>query len=637
MENTLNRLIRIGLYGLAFLLPIFFLPWTFFPVALNKQVLLAGFCFLILILWLVQIIISGKLKFIWNNLSLAILLFLFVLGISTVFSKAKIQSFWGMAVEPDTLFSFILYGLSFFFLANLLSKNKEIFKVILLFLASSGILAIGFLIQCFFNSIFPWDFTRVSGFNPISSVQSLAIFLGGSLVILIAIISLRPIFKGLFLLLSLSLGVLFFVSLIFINYWASWLAIALAMTIILLFTLLQNIHQTKIFILPLIVLVIALILTFMPLPSQKIVSLPSEVHPTYQATLNIAQQVLNQSAQNFILGSGPATFAYDYDLYRSLGPNLTDFWAVRFNQGAAVLPTLLATTGLAGILSVLFIIFVFLGQGYKILIKANQKSKINLVQIAALIGSFYFLIAWFLYSANFTLIFVSFLMLGLFTANGKSGKLSFSFTKSPQITFFIMLLCVLCIVGSVLGIYQVGQKYIGALAFAKGISLVNAPQPDLDQVIANLNKAINFDKKDTYFRNLSQVFLFKVNQVLNDQTKPLEQRQKEFQENISGAEISATTACQINPANSQNWLQLAMVYENFIPLGIQGAEKTAVLSYQRAAQLAPQNPQIPFNLGRVYKSIGNLELATKELQKSIQLKPDFAPAYDLLAQIKELK
>ena len=76
-----------------------------------------------------------------------------VLGISTLLSGSKLQSFWGMSFEPDTLFSFILYALVFFLFANLTAeknadqnaertlKSAAINNVLKIFLASSGILA----------------------------------------------------------------------------------------------------------------------------------------------------------------------------------------------------------------------------------------------------------------------------------------------------------------------------------------------------------------------------------------------------------------------------------------------------------------------------------------------------------------
>jgi len=469
--NYLDCLIKYGLYGLVFLTPIFFLPWTISPIALNKQTLLAVFCFLILIFWSVKIIVSGKINFVWNRLVQAVFLLLIILGASTFFANSKAHSFWGMNIEPDSFFSFILYGLVFFLLANLCQNRKEIIKVVLIFLSSSGILAVAFLI----------------GFNPIGSAQALAIFLGGSLSILITLIGFEPariatrsVAVG-----SAILGILLFLCLLLIDYHIAWLMVAFAMTIVV-FVLLKNINKTRIFILPLAVLIIALILIFIQSPIKGMINMPFEVNLTYKASLNIAQGTISESTKNFILGSGPATFAYDYDLYRSVNPNMTDFWNTRLSQGTAALLTLLATIGVWGILAVLFVIFAFGFQGFKILNKLQSDSKVELAQMVALVGGFYFLISWFFHSINFSLFFVGFLILGLFTAKRKSEIL---FTKSPQKTFFIMLICVFLIVGSVVGIYKIGQKYAGALAFAKGLDLVNAQEPDLDQGIIKQNQA----------------------------------------------------------------------------------------------------------------------------------------------------
>ena len=654
MINYLDRLIKYGLYCLVFLLPIFFLPWTVSPVALNKQTFCAGFCFLILILWLIKIIVSGKINFIWDKLSKSVFLLLIVLGISTFFASSKIHSFWGMDIEADSFLNFILYGLVFFLFANLLENRKEIIKVILIFLSSSGILSAIFLFQSFFNFIFPWEFTKVIGFNTIGSVQALAIFLGGSLSILIAIISLKLIINKKAIILLSILGILFFISVLLIDYYVAWLMIAFSMTV-LVFVLLKNINNTRIFILPLSVLVIALILIFIQSPTKNFISMPFEVNLTYRASFNIAQETISDSTKNLMIGSGPATFAYNYDLYRTTGPNMTDFWNVRFSQGISVLPTLLATSGTLGLLAILFIIFAFLFQGFKVLNKLQDNKKTNSAQIITLIGGFYFLISWVFYSINFSLFFTSFLMLGLFaySSNKNKKKSEILFIKSPQKAFFIMLISVLLIASSVIGLYKIGQKYTGSLAFAKGLSLVNAQEPNLNQGIINLNKAINLDKNDSYYRNLSQIFIFTINELLNNQEISQEEKNKMFQQIVTNIEYSAVTASQINPSNSQNWLQLARVYENFIILGVENAEEMAILNYQKAIELAPMNPELSLSLGRVYKAIGEKiqyqinqgqqnkeqidalqksldeinQLAIDEFRKTIQLKPDFTPAY----------
>ena len=664
MVNYLDRLIKYGLYSLVFLMPIFFLPWTVSPVALNKQTLLAVFCFLILIFWLIKIIVLGKINFVWNNLSKAVLLLIIVLGVSTFFADSKINSFWGMNLESDSFLSFILYGLVFFLFANLLENKKQILKVVLIFLGSSSILAVVFLIQTFWGSIFSWEFTKVIGFNPIGSVQALAVLLGGSLSILITMVSFRPLLKNKALILSIILGILFFIPLLLIDYYVVWLMIAFSMTLVV-FVLLKNIDNTRIFIFPLVILILSLILVFIQSPTKNFISMPFEVNLTYGASVNIAQETISESTKNFIIGSGPATFAFDYDLYRSAGPNMTDFWNVRFAQGTSVFPTLLATSGALGLLAILFLIFAFLFQGFKVLTKLESDNKNDFVRAITLIGGFCFLVSWFFYSINFSLFFISFLMFGLFVNSSDElsdkKKSEFLFTKSPQKAFFIMLISVFLIVGSVVGIYKIGQKYVGALAFAEGLDLVNREEPNLDQGILSLNRAVKLDQNDNYFRNLSQIYMFKINEILNDKEISQEEKSKIFQQIVNNIESSATAASQINPSNSQNWLQLGKIYENLINLGVENAEGLAVSNYKKAIELAPQNPELSFSLGRTYKIVSEklqyqlnqgqmskeqidaiqssldeiIQLSIDTLKKTIQLKPDFTPAYYLLAQVYE--
>ena len=223
-------------------------------------------------------------------------------------------------------------------------------------------------------------------------------------------------------------------------------------------------------------------------------------------------------------------------------------------------------------------------------------------------------------------------MMGLWQAATYSGKdKEFSLSQSPQKSFFVMIMLCLLIVGSIIGFYTLYQKYAGALNYEKGIAAEN-----LDEAITNLNRAVNFDGgKDVYFRVLSQVFLLKTNEILNNQEMSQEEQKNIFQQVVSAAEASATNAVQINPKDSLNWQQLGSVYENLVPFGVKGADQLAILNYQKTQALDPQNPQIPFFLGRTYFAMNNLDEAKKNLEKSLELKADFTPATDLLKQIEE--
>ena len=103
-------------------------------------------------------------------------------------------------------------------------------------------------------------------------------------------------------------------------------------------------------------------------------------------------------------------------------------------------------------------------------------------------------------------------------------------------------------------------------------------------------------------------------------------------------------AAELNPLDALNWSNLGSVYENLIPAA-KGAEVLAEANYNKAITLDPQNPQNPANLGRMwlissdYSSQKDAEWQEKlnkaktALEKSINLKSDYALAHFLMAQI----
>ena len=530
-----------------------------------------------------------------------------------------------------------------------------------------------------FVKIFPWDFAQVSGFNPIGSAQGLSRFLGGALVILTALatgegikrISVfkkvipQKVIQGLIAL----FGVLLFAIIFLINFWVTWLLVVFGTAVVILGKLhnLSSPSQTspnilKNFGIPLIVLVLSLVFIFIKMPFNNILNVPPEVSLTYKATFDIAAKTLLEGPKNFILGSGPATFAYQYNLHRTVALNLTDFWQLRFNQGVAAIPTFLANFGASGILAILLMMIVFIWYGFKSLVRTEQPNQ--LINTVVFAGGFYFLLSWFFYTANLSLMFAGFLMMGLWVAATETTPKEISLYLTPQKTFWIMLLSILFLAGGVIGLYGVGQKYAGAVNYVQGLNLFNQ-ETKLDEAIAKVNKAVGLDQKDNYLRALSQLFLVKTNEILNNSELSQEQKKNQLQQSVSAAETSSLKATQINPKDSLNWLQLGNVYENVASL-VEGTEQLALQNYQKARDLDPQNPQIPLDIGRVYlvdaqktqqnlmileaaekkdeRKLGelrdlynqNLELALRNFQKSKELKPNFSSAYYLIAQTYEL-
>jgi len=404
----------------------------------------------------------------------------------------------------------------------------------------------------------------------------------------------------------------------------------------------------KKFILPLVILIISLLFIFIKIPTAKMINLPAEINLTYDETFSIGQKTLLESNKNIILGSGPATFKYNYDLYHSKDINLTNLWSARFSQGTSFLLTLISTTGLLGIIAFILLIAGFFWQAYKQMYRTNNMSY-RTYWICFVLGV-YFLVCLLLYKVNFTLILSNFLFLGMFITLDNEPKHEFIFTKQPQTAFFTMLICVFLIAAIGVGYYKIGKIYAGSVNFGKAMRLISAESTDLNKGIILLDKAIRFDVKDVYLRNLSQAYLFKIKQIMQIQSLTKHEKEDIIGRLSLRIEISVNDAIKLIPNDSKNWEQFGEFYENFIFLkNTEKVREMAILGYEKAIMLAPKNPKLPFLLARTYRSIAGkigpehekynqfLVLSISELKNSLELKNNFTPVFNLMPEVKRMQ
>ncbi|MBU1045750.1 hypothetical protein KJ616_01350 [Patescibacteria group bacterium] len=697
-QNLLDFKINSLALMLVFLLPLFALPFTASPLFLNKQLFLSIAVFLLLILWAVKVISLGKFTLDFGKISKAMILFLIVIGISTIFSVSRSQSF-AVADTPDTFLNILLCGLVYFLSANLFSKKEAIekrgsketkkselgaHKFVFGFLVSAFVLSIIFLFQAALRkAIFPLFLTKNFIFNTIGSTEALGVFIGCAFVLLMSLFGSKVIAvkdkavrqSKIIFGLSAITGILFFASIILINYWLVWLGIILGI-IFVLAQMSKNMgpiltqKEIRQFILPLLILAVSLIFVFVRIPTDKLYSYSPEIGLTFKSTIQIGADTMKSSVKNLIIGSGPATFPEQFDLFKPLAINLGAFWQTRFNQGFSILTTLLSTVGILGILSVLLLIGVALWQGIRPLFRAkNDDSMEAKLSSSIFIACLYLFFTWFFYPANITLLFLAFLMLGLFVGLERKGNIKeILFYQSPQKAFAIMMLAVVVMAGAGIGAYKVSQRYAGAVIFANGVNLINSENPDLENGIKAIVSASNLDQnKDDYLRNLSQAFALQLNELVGNQELSQEDKQKLFQQYISNGESIVMEVTRLNPKNSENWFQQGSFYQTLDGFGVQNAEQLALASFQKAYEFAPRDPQLPLVLGNIYLKSAKANLAqideleqaderdleqisklktlqeqliaqTEEsLLKAIELKGNYVPALYSLGQLYEFK
>ncbi len=230
-----------------------------------------------------------------------------------------------------------------------------------------------------------------------------------------------------------------------------------------------------------------------------------------------------------------------------------------------------------------------------------------------------------------------FLMLGLFVSSvilhGAGSTIRFSSGESQVKSFFSVLLCILIIIGVSVALYKTTIRVIANVSFQKGITLINV-DGNLDEGEKFIARAIELSPSDVYSRFMSELYLVRTSNVLNDTTISQTEMAQKFQ-NVLGVSIeSAREALNYDETNYQNHVALGRVYEAVVPLGVQGSYESAKAAYEGAIALNPENPELYLLLARLEVANKNVDGARTYISTALQKKSDYVDGIFLLSQIE---
>jgi len=630
-----DRINKISLYSAIFLTPLFFLPFSQNILDYPKQTLLLFLISLSLISWLVKQIVQEKIvlrgnKFLYFILTLVLVFF----TLSTVFSLWPTASFWGWPLSiTDSLLTFFIFFVLFFLFANVFQNETELFFGIFLFLISGIIAGFLLLLQLYGIFILPFDFAQISSFNTIGSVYDAVIFLSVLLSLSLGLLSRikKYVFWLIFLILSIQV--------ILIDFSNAWIALLLGTSVITIFSLSNFRKKIRIswFGITMVILILSIFFLFFPLRFAWSPVLPLRVSPTFVSEIKILKDVFNEGIKNIILGSGPGTFIFDYSKYRSPLLNLTLFWGTRFSSGSSEFLDWFITKGMLVGLTLFFLLGFLVYSAFKMLAKREDPFGMKLglsASAIAIIG------IGFLSPFNFSLWFTFWVIFGgLSFYNSKEKQINLSFPSSR--VGFAIFISLIIILSLVLLVFQ-GQKYFAQINYSKGIEF--SQKRDIDQAINYIQIATNLDSSiDIYWRDLAQLYLLKANLVSQDKKLKEEEKRQLVHQAITNGIQSLNQSINVSPFNVANWNVRGFFYRSLI--GIQGMEEIALESYRKAIELEPASPFAYGEIGRVYILIAQdfkqkqlekgkeeaLSLSIRNLEKAIELKPDYVPAHYLLA------
>ena len=618
-KDLVDEAIKKIIYILVVLIPIWFLPITINAVEFNKQALMVLLVVVALILWFVKILNCGEIR--WKSTILNIVLGVFALIciLSTIFSIRPYGSLVGWADHLNgSLINILCFVALYFLIANNFKGLKEPFNMLFLFLISAAIVSVIGFLQIWGGFILPWDITKAVSFNTLGSVNMLGIF---SAVVMTLISALLFVVKRkgmkLFLLL---LGLLNLIILININFWVIWIILAIGMAVILVLGLMQVVQlgeKISWVALPIALLAISLIFLFFRPAVPLKPNLPIEVGLSYRSGFSV---VLNTLKEKPILGSGPETFVFDYAKYKPEGINQTAFWNIRFSSAPAQIFSLASDLGILGLIGFLAVIILFIVKAVLNLIKERQDSDIlkRFLEVGIFAGWLSLAVGWFLYPQSFVLMFVFWLLFGLYMIEGFTQKEgTCNLRKSPKIlltTSFSFIVIIVVIIGL---LYVMGTRFVAEAVYKRGVDIFQT-QGNIDSGLNKIVKSTVINPyEDNTYRALSQLFILKLQ---NDAVRTdLEQGEKVniVQADAVNAINSAARTTILSPKDASNWLVRGQVYRGLISI-INGAADWAETSYNEAIKLEPSNPFAYLELGRLYRDRADLIVADARTDQAVR-------------------
>jgi tetratricopeptide (TPR) repeat protein len=374
--------------------------------------------------------------------------------------------------------------------------------------------------------------------------------------------------------------------------------------------------------------------------------------PSFQAGWDISRESLVAAP---LLGSGPGTFLYDYAKFRSPSLNATNFWNVHFDRSPSRLLTMLATTGILG-----FAAFCALFGWFKIVAFLRLRKGHEdwwLTGLTVFATWLAFGAGKLVYSSNLTLEFMFWLMTALLVVLLWPKISSYKFESSPRASLTISFLFIVAAILAISGLYMVGQRYAGEIAYTHGLNRDLTKVTDVDASITDFVSAAQLNSQsDLYARVLSQAYSLRVNLEIQKigTGKPTSDQSQQITLLASNAVAAGKAATDLNPQNVENWSSLASLYRDLVG-SIPGADEAAVAAYQKAIVLEPNGPDHLTDLGRVYLAMAqaaqpdpaakdqtaiaaaqktvadDLAKAKESFDKALAAKADYSPARYWLA------
>jgi|GEM_PF-393472 len=657
--KMIDWIVKLSIYLTAFLLPLFFLLNVPSVFGLSKQLLLSAIIGTGFLAWVGQMAWRNEIRFRNNFILIPVVVWLGIYALSSIFSVYQEQSFWGyFGGEAEAFITLLFFVAGFLLIFNNIQSKKEAFLLSFTFLVGGVMVAIAGVMAIYgFNKFY---FAITVGSIYAFSFYLAALFLLAQGLFLSKTSSVVKIMAFLF-------SVLFAYVLVVVNLKITYLGLILCLIILLGITIARGkIEQNRGKIVPMVFLVIFALLFLLKVPIIK-TNITGEPILTQGISSSIA---LNSIKQKPLLGFGPANYDHAYKLSRPVNKGI-EYWANNYATGGSYFMTLVATTGILGTLTFLFLIgsgvvYFFREVVRTIATRHENRTDGGYIFLGVGLSWFFLTLVLFFYSANITLLMLWWFSLALFLVlssfnSDQAAKEFVTNSATPKSSLVLSFVFVLAIIGLVAAIYLQSQKFVAATKFNQALNMQITDSGKLEELANRIEQAIQVDpNRDIYYRNMANVLFAIAHQRVIEKKQDLSADDSAFISNmIIGAKQAVDQARSLDSSNADNQVATAQIYEGVL-LTMDDADQKAVEFYQNALKYDPFNPILYQKLANIYLTMAdveiaknkvnnqkgektqlseeankNLALAKEQAEKALSIKSDFASARFLIVGVYE--
>ena len=661
--RILDKIIGASLFMIVFGLPLFFTGVTSQGIIFEKQIYFYFWLLLALISWSAKGVINEEMDIRRTPLDMPILGFWLVYLIASFFSIDRWHSFWGAFGDPSRGFMSVTAMIITYYLV-ISNFNRKRLKLLLTALVSSGAVLTLWTLFLFFNipftgfslgSLIPAGLAQFIPLSLMGSVGGLGVFFS-AMVILLATVILKVAEdeemnvvkrKSILGFLSFILVVDLFLILNISGYML-WAGLFLGVVLFLVYILSKIVRPQKNWVwLPMVLFVLIMIVKMTGAVSFVKVNLPAEVNvDSFSGDYSVSRSIAGSSLKNdFLLGSGPATFGYDFSMYRPKSFNDSMFYNLRFSQGSGLFFEAVSTIG--GLGTILLVILLLSYLSVSLYLISREKEKNKLYSLGVFSASVVALTDIFTTKLEGSVIFFAAILvilslaIILYESEAVPKYLALSLKASPKFALALAFIFMLISAGVAFLFVFLGKIYV-ADVYAGSASRIS--NQDQEGAIMKMGKTIGLNGREGLYYTKAGVYYM---MLANKEALKSEQERNidKIKQYINYSVTAAQEGVKVNVNNIETVEALAQIYENS---GIYVADslKLADESYKKALTLDPHNPNYLLKLGQIKIADGATKKDEGEkkalfgeakdyFQKSIDEKNNFAAGYYQLSLIKD--